>query len=36
LQLLLNVVVLIAVDAAGLTTQRRIWHRHATRPPGRQ
>jgi Domain of unknown function (DUF389) len=34
--LLLNVVVLIAVGAAGLTAQRRIWHRHATRPPRRQ
>ena len=34
LQLLLNVV-LIAVGAAGLTAQRRIWHRHATRPPRR-
>lgn len=34
LQLLLNVAVLIVVGAAGLTTQRRIWHWHATRPPG--
>jgi hypothetical protein len=34
LQLLLNVV-LIAVGAAGFTTQRRTWHRHATRPPRR-
>ena len=34
LQLLLNVV-LIAVGAAGLTAQRRTWHRHATRPPRR-
>jgi uncharacterized hydrophobic protein (TIGR00271 family) len=35
LQLLLNVAVLIVVGAAGLTTQRRIWHWHTTRPPGR-
>jgi uncharacterized hydrophobic protein (TIGR00271 family) len=34
LQLLLNVVVLIVVGAGGLTAQRRIWHRHASRPPG--
>ena len=34
LQLLLNIV-LIAVGAAGLTAQRRIWHRHATRSPRR-
>ena len=34
LQLLLNVVVLIVVGAAGLTTQRRIWHWHTSRPPG--
>jgi hypothetical protein len=32
---LLNVVVLIAVGADGLTAQRRIWHRQATRPPRR-
>jgi hypothetical protein len=34
LQLLLNVVVLIVVGAAGLTAQRRIWHWHTSRPPG--
>ena len=34
LQLLLNVVVLIVVGAAGLTAQRRIWHWHTPRPPG--
>jgi hypothetical protein len=28
----LNVAVLIIVGAAGLTTQRKVWHRHATRP----
>jgi uncharacterized hydrophobic protein (TIGR00271 family) len=33
LQLLLNVVVLIAVGAAGLSTQRKIWHRRTARPP---
>ena len=32
LQLLLNVVVLIAVGAAGLSTQRKIWHRRTARP----
>ena len=35
LQLLLNVAVLIVVGATGLTTQRRIWHGRATRPPNR-
>ena len=35
LQLLLNVVVLIVVGAGGLTAQRRIWHWHTSRPPGR-
>jgi uncharacterized hydrophobic protein (TIGR00271 family) len=33
LQLLLNVILLIAVGAAGLSTQRKIWHRRAVRPP---
>jgi uncharacterized hydrophobic protein (TIGR00271 family) len=34
LQLLVNVVLLIVVGAAGLTTQRRIWRRHALGPAG--
>jgi hypothetical protein len=34
LQLLLNVVVLLVVGAAGLATQRRIWHWHMTRRSG--
>ena len=33
LQLLLNVVLLIAVGAAGLTTQRAIWRRRWAGPP---
>ncbi len=32
LQLLLNVVLLIAVGAAGLSTQRKIWHWRSARP----
>jgi uncharacterized hydrophobic protein (TIGR00271 family) len=35
LQLLLNVVVLIVVGAAGLSVQRRIWQRSAWRPAAR-
>jgi uncharacterized hydrophobic protein (TIGR00271 family) len=35
LQLLLNVSLLIAVGAAGLSTQRSIWHRRAARPSRR-
>jgi uncharacterized hydrophobic protein (TIGR00271 family) len=34
-QLLLNIAVLIAVGAAGLSTQRMIWRRQAARSPGR-
>ena len=34
LQLLLNIVLLIAVGAGGLSTQRMIWHRRRTRSPG--
>jgi uncharacterized membrane protein len=34
LQLLLNVVLLIAVGAAGLSAQRNIWRRRAPRQPG--
>src|SRR5215475_6167966 len=34
LQLLLNIVLLIAVGAGGLLTQRMIWHRRRTRSPG--
>ena len=34
LQLLLNIVLLIAVGAGGLFTQRMIWHRRRTRSPG--
>ena len=34
LQLLLNIVLLIAVGAAGLSTQRMIWRRRALRSPG--
>jgi uncharacterized hydrophobic protein (TIGR00271 family) len=33
LQLLLNVILLIAVGAVGLSTQRKIWHRRSARPP---
>jgi uncharacterized membrane protein len=33
-QLLLNIVLLIAVGAAGLSTQRMIWRWRAARPPG--
>jgi uncharacterized hydrophobic protein (TIGR00271 family) len=39
LQLLLNVVLLIAVGAVGLSAQRRIWRRHSAAlavPPGQQ
>jgi hypothetical protein len=32
-QLLLNIVLLIAVGAAGLSTQRMIWRRRMARPP---
>jgi uncharacterized membrane protein len=34
-QLLLNIAVLVAVGAAGLSTQRMIWRRQAARSPGR-
>jgi len=34
LQLLLNIVLLIAVGAGGLSTQRMIWHRRRARSPG--
>jgi uncharacterized hydrophobic protein (TIGR00271 family) len=34
LQLLLNVVLLIAVGAGGLSAQRRIWRRHSAAPAG--
>jgi uncharacterized hydrophobic protein (TIGR00271 family) len=34
LQLLLNIALLIAVGAGGLSTQRMIWHRRRTRSPG--
>jgi uncharacterized membrane protein len=34
-QLLLNIAVLIAVGAAGLSTQRMIWRRQTARSPGR-
>jgi hypothetical protein len=34
LQLLLNVVLLILVGAAGLRTQRMIWRRRSADPPG--
>jgi uncharacterized hydrophobic protein (TIGR00271 family) len=33
-QLLINVILLIVVGAAGLSTQRRIWRRRSARPPG--
>jgi uncharacterized membrane protein len=35
LQLLLNVVLLVIVGAAGLSAQRAIWRRRSSRPPER-